>query len=141
VFLLDDTGLHLLGVVSPDAGATRTELTYAPAIEILPLPMAANASWTTTSTVSGLASGIFSTYSEKYQSRVDGVGTLATPYGDFPVVRVAIDLTRTIGAAITTSRTFSFVSECYGPVGTIVSQTYETGAEFTSATEVRRLAP
>ncbi|MCE9572691.1 MAG: hypothetical protein K8W52_06000 [Deltaproteobacteria bacterium] len=141
VFQLDGTGLRLLGVVSPDAGVTRTELTYDPPVTILPLPMAADATWTTTSTVTGLASGITSFYSEKYASRVDAVGTLGTPYGDFPVVRVAIDLTRTVGAAITTSRTFSFVSECYGPVGTIVSQNYETGAEFTTATEVRRLAP
>lgn len=141
VFRLDDTGLALLGVVSPDAGATRTELTYDPPVAILPLPMAPSASWTTTSTVTGLASGVFSAYSEKYASRVDAVGTLATPYGEFPVERVAIDLTRTVGAAVTTSRTFSFVSECYGPVGTIVSQTYEQGAEFTTATEVRRLAP
>ena len=52
-----------------------------------------------------------------------------------------MDLTRTVGALITTRRTFGFVSECYGTVATIVSKDYEAGAEFTTAAELWRLTP
>jgi hypothetical protein len=33
------------------------------------------------------------------------------------------------------------VTECFGSVATVVSQTNELGAEFTDAAEVRRLSP
>ena len=91
--------------------------------------------------VSGLALGVFSFYTERYQNRVDAVGTLVAPFGSFPVRRIAVDLTRTVGAAITTRRSFAFVSECYGTVATIASQDYETGAESTRAAELWRLTP
>ncbi len=141
VMRLDDRGLALLGVVSPEAGVSRTELTYDPPVPVVPTPLAPSASWTVTSTVTGVALGVFSAYTERYQSRVDAVGTLIAPFGSFPVRRIAVDLTRTVGALITTRRTFAFVSECYGTVATISSQDYETGAEFTRAAEIWRLTP
>lgn len=141
VMRLDASGLSLLGVVSPEGGLARTELTYDPPVPIVPTPLGPSASWTTTSTVSGVAVGVFSVYTERYQSRVDAVGTLAAPFGSFPVRRIAVDLTRTVGAAVTTRRSFAFVSECYGTVATIASQDYEPGAEFTRAAELWRLAP
>jgi hypothetical protein len=141
VMRLDAGGLALLGVVSPEAGLTRTELTYDPPVPIVPTPLGPSASWTTSSTVSGLALGVWSIYSERYQSRVDAMGTLIAPFGSFPVRRIAVDLTRTVGAAITTRRTFAFVSECYGTVATIASQDYEPNAEFTRAAELWRLTP
>jgi hypothetical protein len=85
---------------------------------------------------------VFGVYTEKYDSRVDQVGTMTTPYGAFPVLRTATDLTRTSGlATLATSRTFSWSAECFGTVATIQSQDFETAAEFTDAAEVRRLAP
>jgi len=141
VFKADAAGLHLLGVVSPSGGATRTELTYDPAVDVLQLPLQTGSKWTSQTTVSGLASGIAAYYTESYDSRVDAVGTVSTPYGDFPVLRVAVDFSQTVGAVITTHKTFAFVSECYGTVATITSKNYETKAEFTSAAEVWRLAP
>jgi hypothetical protein len=141
VFELSETRLRLLGVVSPTAGNTRTELTYDPPVDVLVLPLTPSSAWEVDSTVSGLAQGIAAFYSERYESRVDALGTIDTPYGEFPVSRVAVDLTRTVGAAITTKRQFAFVSECYSTVATIVSQDYEQDAEFTDAAEVRRLTP
>lgn len=141
VMRLDASGLALLGVVSPEAGVTRTELTYSPAVPIVPTPLAPSAAWNTSTTVTGVASGINSFYTERYVSRVDAVGTLAAPFGTFPVRRIAVDLTRTVGALITTRRTFAFVSECYGTVATIVSKDYEAGTEFTTAAELWRLTP
>ena len=127
--------------MSPTGGSLRTELAYDPPVDVLVLPMGPSASWTVDTTITGLAQGVASYYTESYESRVDAVGTLDTPYGPFPVSRVAVDLTRQVGALITTKRTFAFVAECYAQVGTIVSQDYESGSEFTDAAEVRRLAP
>ena len=141
VFALDDTRLQLLGVVSPTGGSTRTELAYDPPVDVLVLPLAPSDDWVVDTTVSGLAQGFAAYYTEHYESRVDAVGTIDTPYGDFPVSRVAVDLSRQVGAGFVTSRTFAFVAECYSTVATIVSQDYEADAEFTDAAEVRRLAP
>ncbi|MBZ0236877.1 MAG: hypothetical protein K8M05_31400 [Deltaproteobacteria bacterium] len=141
VMRLDASGVALLGVVSPEAGLSRTELTYDPAVPIIPTPLAPSASWNVTSTVSGLASGVAAFYTERYESRVDAVGEAATPFGTFPVRRIAVDLTRTVGAAVSTRRSFAFVSECYGTVATVASQDYESGSEFTDAAELWRLQP
>ncbi len=141
VMRLDDAGVALLGVVSPEAGLSRTELTYDPPVPIIPTPLPPGASWNVTATVSGLASGVAAFYSERYQGRVDAIGDAATPFGTFPVRRLAVDLTRTVGALVTTRRSFAFVAECYGTVATIASQDYEQGSEFTDAAELWRLAP
>jgi hypothetical protein len=59
----------------------------------------------------------------------------------FPVQRVRTDLTRTVGALVTTLHTYIFVTECFGTVASITSQNYEPMDEFTTAAEVTRLAP
>jgi hypothetical protein len=142
VFHVTGAASELLAVVSPEGGTYKTELDYDPPAKILALPLTAGATWTSTSTVSGYAQGGVVAYTEKYESRVDQVGTMKTPYGDFPVVRVATDLTRTSGlATLLTKRTFSWVAECFGPVATAASQDFATGAEFTDNAEIRRLAP
>ena len=142
VFAVDANAVTLLGVVSPDAGTFRTELKYDPPAKILALPFGAGTTWLTTSTISGTAQGAITAYTEKYDSRVDQVGTMKTPYGDFPVVRVATDLTRTAGlATLLTKRTFAWSAECFGSVATVSSQDFETSAEFNDPAEVRRLAP
>lgn len=142
VFHVDANAVTLLGVVSPEAGTFSTKLTYDPAAKILALPVTAAAMWSSTSTVSGTAQGAFVTYSERYASLVDQSGTLTAPYGDFPVLRVATDLTRTSGfTTLLTKRTFAWVAECFGSVATVSSQDFETSAEFSDPAEVRRLAP
>ncbi len=142
VFAVDATAVTLLGVVSPDAGAFRTELSYDPPAKILTLPYGAGSTWTSTSTITGTAQGAITAYTERYQSLVDQVGTMTTPYGDFPVLRVATDLTRTSGfATLLTKRTFAWAAECFGSVATVASQDFETSSEFTDPSEVRRLAP
>lgn len=142
VFYVTGAESTLLAVVSPSGGATKTELDYDPPAKILALPLTAGATWSSTSTVSGYAQGAIVAYTETYESRVDQVGTMKTPYGEFPVLRVATDLTRTSGlATILTKRTFSWVAECFGPVATAASQDFATGTEFTDNAEIRRLAP
>jgi hypothetical protein len=142
VFELGSTNLSLLGVVSPDGGTYRTELEYDPPAQVLAVPLFANKMWTSTSTVSGSAQGAVVAYTEKYESKVDKVGTMVTPYGEFPVVRVATDMTRTSGfTTLATTRTFTWVAECFGPVATATSKSFESGPEFTDIAEVRRLTP
>ena len=143
VFKLDDTGLVLLGVVSPTGGATKTELMYNPPAKILAIPFQAGDTWTSTSTVTGyLNGGVGGSYTEKYDSSVDQVGTMTTPYGMFPVLRVATNLTRTSGlATLLTKRTFAWSAECFGSVATVTGQDNDTSTELSSNAEVRRLAP
>ncbi len=142
VFHVDAASLTLLGVVSPAAGTFRTQLAYDPAVKVLALPLAAGGSWMSTSTVSGTAQGTLVTYSEKYVSLVDQVGTMKTPYGEFPVLRTATDLTRTSGfSTLLTKRQFAWTAECYGSVATVASQDFETSAEFSDPAEVKRIVP
>jgi hypothetical protein len=140
VFAVDDNGLHLLGIVSPTGGTTKTELTYATPVDVLRFPLTTTSSWSSSPTVTGTASGVPAAYAESYTDKVDAVGTMATPYGTFPVVRVAVDFTQNAGV-VTTHKTYAFVAECYGTVATITSENYETSADFTKAAEVWRLAP
>lgn len=141
VFEIASDALLLRGVVSPEDGFTATNLSYDPPVPVLTFPMKKGDTWETTSTVTGLASGVFSAYTETYVSEVDATGEAITPFATFPVLRVNTELTRIVGALVTTTRTQAFVTECFGSVATVVSQTNELGAEFTDASEVRRLAP
>ncbi len=142
VFTLSDETLSLVGVASPTSGSTQTELHYSPAVTVLAFPLQLNASWSTAATVSGTADGVAVDYTETYQSSVDAAGTLKTPYADFRVLRVNTLLTRDVDFLVTTTRTFSFVTECFGNVATIVSNTDDTlTVDFTTAAEVSRLAP
>lgn len=142
VFNASTAALTMSAVVSPDGGTYKTELDYDPPAQVLALPLMAGATWSSTSTVSGSAQGAIVAYTEKYESRVDQVGTMTTPYGDFPVLRVATDLTRTSGfTTLLTKKTFTWVAECFGPVATAQSQDFANGAEFTDNAEIRRLAP
>lgn len=139
VFGAAQDGLYLHGVVTPDDGWSRTELAYDPPAKILAFPMEQGATWSSDSDISGWYLGGYWTADEEYQSQVDAHGTLETPFGDFPVLRVRTDMTRTVGFSVTTQITYSFVSECFGTVATIRSKENEDEAEFTEAAEVRRL--
>lgn len=141
VYEIAPNKLLLLGVVSPGDGATRTELTYDPPIVILDLPLSLNKTWSTDSTVTGLAQGFGAFYTEDYTFTVDAHGEAKTPLGDFEVLRVHTELVRTLGAVPVTVQSHAFMSECFGTVASMSSEDYETDPEFTTASEVRRLSP
>jgi hypothetical protein len=141
VFEATATELKLRGVVSPQAGTFRTELTYSPAATILTFPIQLNVTWSSSSTVSGLNQGFFNTWTEDYSSTVDRSGEVATPFARFGALRVYTTLTRTVGVVSTITRTHAFVAECFGPVATLVSDANEANANFTSVSEARRLTP
>jgi hypothetical protein len=144
VFTAGDTALVLDGVVSQTSGTTQTELSYNPPATTLAFPIAMGATWQSTSSITGTASGIPSVYTEEYQSVVDAHGTLVVPFGTFPVLRVATLLTRTVGLYATYTESFLFVTPCFGTVASITaaaSQTNPMMGEFTSVSEIQRLAP
>lgn len=142
VFEVTDEQLQLRGVVSPDEGFTRTNLDYDPIINVLDFPLSEEKIWTTDANVSGLALGVITAYSEDYQSEVDAVGTVITPFGTFEsALRVRTELVRTVGLLQTTIVSFAFVSECFGTIATLTGEDNDDGAELTELAEVRRLAP
>lgn len=145
VFKIDAAALSLLGVVSPADGASSTKVTYATPIPVTKLPLQMGASWTATSSVSGTYAGIFTTYSETYDVKVDAKGKVKTPFGEFQVLRVSTLLSKTVGVSTTKTRTYGFMAECFGTVASVRSTTptfgSDPGENFASATEVRRLAP
>jgi hypothetical protein len=144
VFHVDSNQVTLLGVVSTSGGPTETELKYNPPAKILALPFMAASTWTSTSTVSGTADGLaVLDYTEEYDSTVDQVGTMKTPYSTvpFPVLRVATNLIRD---DIGYSRTFAWVAECFGSVAQVQSQAYPSQVptgEFDNPAEVWRITP
>ena len=141
VFEAAPSALLLRGVVSPEDGLLRTELTLDPPVVVLKFPLALGATWSTSTAVSGVALGVPGIYSEDYVQSIDDAGTLETPYGSFDVLRVHVTLKRTVGLLTTTVHTHLFVTECFGTVASIVSKSGESGPEFTEAAEVRRLGP
>ena len=143
VFQVTADDLLLLGVVSPEDGPLRTELIYDPPAKMLTWPLEQGGSWTSTSTVSGLIGGVPAAwdFTETYTGEVDATGELHTPFGDFPVLRVAVALERTVAMTPYTEQQLLFVTECFGTVGSVRSEGYETEVEFSTAAEVRRLTP
>lgn len=148
VFKLDAASLSLLGIVSPtNTAATKTNVAYATPVPVTKLPLQMGSAWTVTNVnVTGTYQGTPGyTYYETYDIKVDAKGHVKTPFGTFPVLRVSTLLSKTIGIYTTKTRTYGYMAECFGTVASAVSTTPTTGAdpgaEFTSASELRRLAP
>jgi len=141
VFEITSDRLLLRGIASPDDGLTRTELTYDPPVVVLQFPFQQGSTWETTSTVTGLALGVMTFYTEKYANQVDASGTMKTPFGTFEVLRIRVVLTRTVGVMPTTIRQYLFATECFGTVATVASKDNESQTEFTQIKELKRLSP
>ena len=147
VFHVDSTGVTLLGVVSPSGGSGSTELTYDPPARILAVPFGASSTWTSSSTVTGTTAAFpFGVnYTEKYVSNVDQTGTMSTPYGDFPVLRVSTILAQSqLGSVYYSVHSYAWITECLGSVATATAgstTSVSPDSEFGSDAEVRRLIP
>lgn len=141
VFEATDSALTLRGVVSPVGGASRTELVYDPPATVLSFPLVQGKSWESDSTITGVALGVPTVYTESYNNRIDAAGVLRTGFGDYEVLRLGVVLSRTVGLVETVVRSYSFISECVGTVGTVRSNDNEDSVEFTQAAELRRIDP
>jgi hypothetical protein len=62
------------------------------------------------------------------------------PAGSFDTLRLRMNYSETVGVYVTTRITYLYLAECYGAVARIRSQDNETSADFTTASEYRRLA-
>jgi hypothetical protein len=141
VFEITPTAVELLGIVSPASGGP-TDLKYSPPATILKIPFKAGDTWSSSSTVSGTLDDVIANYTETYTSTVDAVGTMKTPYGTFPVLRVATQLADLqLGVQFNANKTFAWQAECFGTVAKITSGSNESGEEFSADAEVDRLAP
>jgi len=80
-------------------------------------------------------------YAETYSFSVDAHGTLKTPLGPFPVLRIRSKLDRLFGILASQERSVLFVAECFGTVAAIDAVSGETADDFTKAASVRRIAP
>ena len=159
VFQYGAGALSLLGDVSPTkvggTNTTDTELTYDTPIPILKFPFMMGSAWKTTSNAGGTYNGttIVSTYyTETYDTKVDKVGTVKTPFADFPALRVATLLTQDVNFityhTITITRTYAWVTECYGTIAKATSKSASSSIgtptapieDFTDASELMRLS-
>lgn len=131
----------LLGVASPEDGISRTVLEHDPPVTVFSLPFEVGDTWETNASVSGQALGLPSLFRERYRSVVDARGELITPFGRFPVLRVNVELTRTVGLLVTTYRSQLYVAECFGSVAVVHSQQDEVSSTFSDAAEILRLTP
>jgi hypothetical protein len=141
IYAATENTLQILGAASKDSGLTQTQLTYEPPVDTLAFPLHIGQHWETRSTVTGTANGLPVLFTDVWKADVDAKGDLVTPYGTFPVLRVRLQLARTVGLLTTTTTTYGFVAECFGTVATATSKSNESVLEFTTAAEVRRLAP
>jgi len=139
VFRASPDALVLLGVVSSDGGATRTELTYDPPAPIWQLPLEHGATWNETSNVTGVTQGVPSVYSERWIVQIDARGDAGTPAGVRPVLRVNTRITRTVGVLITDTRRHSYVEPCVGTIAQVFG--VGTDEEPSFASEIWRVAP
>ena len=146
-------GLLLLGIASekeeplsmmPPNGPTL--LAYDPPVPLLSYPLEAGKAWKTETVLSGKLCGSLVDYNidQTWDSEVDAVGAVKTPYGDFPnVMRVSTLAVRHAQmvppVSSSTVRTHTFVTECFTTIATAVSQEGVDTQEFDAAMQVRAL--
>ncbi len=139
VYRATDAALELLATVSSEAN--RTYLTMNPPVTVLQFPLRVGATWRQTVTANGFVNFVALTNTTDYVSTVDAHGELRTPAGRFPVLRLSTTLDQRIPLTVfrRTARSFTFLSECWGVIGRVASVDNESAAEFTRASEYRRL--
>lgn len=139
VYRATDAALELLATVSTEAN--RTNLAMTPPVTVLQFPLRVGATWRQTVTATGFLNVVPLTNTTDYVSTVDAQGELRTTAGRFPVLRLSTTLDQRLTGTIfrRTARSFTFLSECWGVVGRVASVDDEAAAEFTRASEYRRL--
>jgi hypothetical protein len=141
---LDDTALYLLGVVSTEADPPegQTRLIYTEPVAILRFPIAPGVSFSSSGDVdNGTLLGLPYAGRDTYEVAVDATGIVELPSLRFTQahrVRTQVTVEPAVGSA-TTQRQVSFFFECFAEVVRVTSRTGEPEANFTVATDVRRL--
>jgi len=153
VHALDD-GLVLLGLASEARG--ETSLVYSPPVPLLPTPLRDGDTWTVEAGAEGIADGVeypidwglasVLTLHHTWTFAVDGHDTLSLPAMDVPAHRVRVEVVaearNAVGFPIESEsrRVVLWVAECLGVVARARSRVDEPLEDFTTATELLRLA-
>lgn len=140
----DDHALSLLGLAShdPNPSSGKTLLVYQAPVTLLTFPLKPGVKFTSTGTiVNGMLDGLPYAGKDVYSVADDAIGELVLPQVTFSQVhRVRTTVTNEPAVGKTTSQEqVSFYFECFSEVARITSLPNETKANFTTASQVRRL--
>jgi hypothetical protein len=144
VYRHDDDGLYLLGFASateaPPEG--KTLVVYQQPVTLYRFPLEVGSQWVSAGTVQDATlRGLPYAGRDTYEIAVDAAGTIHLPDFTFTQalrVRTRITSEPAVGASVS-RRQVSFLFECFGEVARAQSRDGEASADFTTATEVRRL--
>ncbi len=154
IYSLDSTGLYLHGLASIEEDVTR--LVYEEPIPLVKLPMKLGDNWSSEEVpAQGLYEGdeyplvtpVTGTLSveHSFYFAVDKKGLVKTVSGEFPVLRLTVDITMKVlnslmpnPVAVQRFKLNLYMTECTGLVARIRSEEGELETDFTGATEYRR---
>jgi hypothetical protein len=145
VYLHDDQAIRLLGIASTEENPTqgKTLVVYGTPVVLYQFPIQVGASWTS----SGMSKnatllGLPYAGTDTYATNVVASGVMILPdYTFTQVMRLdtLVTVAPDVGPPPTTQRQVSFLFECFGEVARATSQIGEPNADFTVASEIRRL--
>jgi hypothetical protein len=145
VYLHDSEAIRLLGVASTEENPSqgKTLVVYGTPVILYQFPIHVGASWTS-SGVSKNATLLGLPYAgtDTYATQVDASGIMILPDFTFTqVLRVStlVTVAPDVGPPPTTQRQVSFLFECFGEVARATSKLDEPNADFTIASEIRRI--
>jgi hypothetical protein len=141
VYRHEDNGLFLLGLASKNEG-DKTLLVYDQPIAVVRFPLTPGTKWVSVGKVTnGTFRGLPYAGTDTYEVEDDAVGKLVLHDFTFEQVhrlRTKVTVSPSAGM-VTTRRQVSFFAECFGEVVRAVSKDNEPNADFTVASELRRL--
>lgn len=141
VVQVDGNRLLLLGVVSRANDVTR--LVYDKPVLFLRFPLKVGDSYSTTAQApNGKLEGLPIATEDTYTVKIDALGTVRLPFVKLAkTLRIRVDVqTKAVGGVENSVKQVQWFHECYGEIARVVSKTGETQANFTEATEFRRLS-
>jgi len=142
IYSEDAQTVWLLGFASAQASANGTLLVYQQPVAAYRFPLQPGETWTSVGqVVNGMLQGLPYAGQDTYDISVDAAGQLDLPDLTFQqALRVRTQLTTTpvVGTPVS-RRQVSFLFECFGEVARATSLDNEPNADFTVASEVRRL--
>ena len=144
LFRRTDTVLEMVALFSREED--KTAITYDPPVSVLAMPLRLGDTFTSVVHAEGTLEGNpYFASTDTYEMTVDAQGTVVTPGGSFPVLRVRIVLDVSVPIAVWPFELtyhyvrYSFMTPCYGQVAHVASREGEEALLFTEAAEVRRV--
>jgi hypothetical protein len=145
VYVKNDQAIVVLGFASSEENppSGKTLFVYDSPVTLYQFPIKVGASWTSSGTAKNATlDGLPFARTDTYATQVDASGMLILPDFTFTqVFRVSTLATFApeVGPPTSTIRQVSFLFECFGEVARATSQTNEPNADFTVASEIRRI--